>query len=264
MMSCRIPYSSDRTHFVAALFFSRRRRRNFLSTSNPEDAEGVRICIPLDAITSHTRQIHASTLPILELTVIMSTAPKLEASNSELPAPDTATRTIQFALHKLDEHWEKLQELVQASKRNRRSDSSDAYARSVVVDFGLGDTESAPNDVRDDSQDTRSKEQIVCEILAIDYTPHVWSMFTFLLSIMQADAPHSYYASYPSFLEFGPRMHGLSCSVSLLDRILEQILHYAGCQISLPISEHPQSDCIRLLHPQPTKAWPHHRACGSL
>ena len=156
------------------MFFNRRKMRKFLSgNGNSDEMDGVRIGIPFDAVTEFSRQIHASTLPIVNLT-LSTPVPAVPAGkpNGAVPldAPPESKQSIQFAFHKLDEHWDQLDKLVRDVIAKRQPDS--APLRPVIIDFGLGGAAQTANG--EGTEDTRSKQQVICEMLAIDYTPDVF------------------------------------------------------------------------------------------
>ncbi len=158
------------SHNPAALFFSRRKLRNIIANADADDIQGVRIGIPLDHILYHTRQLHANTLPIITLTVGSSGG----QDSPLVPTSDAPAQSIQIAFNKLAAEWDRLDSLIKASKLRRDSDGLVPREKSVVIDFGLGDYLQKAKAAGTDAKDIRSKEQVVCDILAIDYSENVW------------------------------------------------------------------------------------------
>lgn len=149
--------------------------RKFFSHTNAEDMDGIRIGIPLDRVTDYSRQIHASTLPIVNFTLSTGTANAKQASNASVPVDvREAEQTVQFAFPKLDEHWDQLDQLIRNVMSKNQSESP-LPSRPVVIDFGLGGgTQTVDGEKSEDA--ARTKQHVVCDMLAIDYTPDVFGM----------------------------------------------------------------------------------------
>lgn len=156
---------------TAALFFNRRRMSKFIS--DPDAVTGVRIGIPFENIIEHTRHMHAETLPILTVTV--STG--LDKLNAADPDAKEGTQSLQVAFHYMDAHWNEMEELVKLGQARKIANAASSDPTRVVIDFGVGDGISIPQDpLHDDEEvlDARSREEVICDWLAIDYAPEVW------------------------------------------------------------------------------------------
>ena len=113
-------------------------------------------------------------------------APKEQPSEDGTSGSDSSetTQTIQFAFHKLDEHWDELEHRIQSCSLGH---GDATRPRSVVIDFGLGDILSQYQGSSEGSEETngssRSKEQAVCDLLAIEYSPDVWGTSIYCLNL---------------------------------------------------------------------------------
>ncbi|KAI0087753.1 hypothetical protein BDY19DRAFT_994648 [Irpex rosettiformis] len=160
-----------RRDFSVTLFYYRRRLHNLFVKPGTEDAEGVRINIPLDRIDKLSHRLQAGLLPIVTFTISSA-----YAGNSTLPksAPENI-QVIELAVYKANERWEHITELVAESKLRIEKERLRFPERPVVIEFGL---ENSIPDLADlathDSQPHKSKEAAIADVLAIEYTPDVW------------------------------------------------------------------------------------------
>ncbi|KAJ3553296.1 hypothetical protein NM688_g3691 [Phlebia brevispora] len=164
-----------RRELQAALFFCRRRMRQFLA--DPDGVTGVRIGIPFDSIISQSTQVHAGTLPMITLTVATgANASDKQSTTSGTNENREGTQSIQLAFHYLDAHWGEMEELLKASKLRRKTNPDSSMPSRVVIDFGLGDVSLQEKEAEEEDGHlgARSREQVVCDWLAIGYTPDVW------------------------------------------------------------------------------------------
>lgn len=202
------------SHNPAALFFSRRKLRNIIANADADDVQGVRIGIPLDHILYHTRQLHANTLPIITLTVGSSGG----RASSLPPTNDVPAQSVQIAFNKLAAEWDKLDSLIKASKLRRDSDSFVPWEKTVIIDFGLGDYLQKPKAAGTDATDIRSKEQVVCDVLAIDYSDNVWGES---LPFLRSEYTIMLFTSDTRLSDGRARMYRFPRCFSSLDWILE-------------------------------------------
>ncbi|GJE88463.1 glycosyltransferase family 1 protein [Phanerochaete sordida] len=155
-----------RRELLAALFFLRRRKRSLFDQSSSEEVEGIRIDIPLHHIQAHSYRMHADAIPVLTLTV----------DSPPLVSRDEFTQqTIELATFKFnDECMDKLQSRIREATK-RAKEAPDAFIdRPVVIDFGSLDASSEMTTSDIDPVKARTKEQNICDNLAIDYGPDVW------------------------------------------------------------------------------------------
>ena len=141
---------------------------------------GVRICIPLDRITKVSYHWQAGSIPVTALTVDVS-----ENSESTTPA-ESATegitpQVIELAAHKMNEHWQELEELVNKAKHRAQKDSKAYVERPVVVDVGFGLLDEVVRQPDPDVDHTgeyagKTKEEVICDLLGIEYEPDVWGV----------------------------------------------------------------------------------------
>ena len=146
--------------------------RKFFSKSSTEEMDGIRIGIPLECVTDYSRQIHASTLPIVNFTLATGPTPQQNGNAGAPVEAREAEQVIQFAFPKLDEHWDQLDKVIGTVMSKRQSDSA-LPCRPVVIDFGLG---GGPQTVAGEKGEPseRTKQNVVCDMLAIDYNPEVF------------------------------------------------------------------------------------------
>ena len=208
--------------------------RKFLSDS--DGVTGVRVGIPFDAILHHSRHLHAATLPILTLTVstgpIATDKPSSNISGSEVKE---GVQSIQVAFHYMDAHWDELEELVKLGEERRRANSNPSK---VIIDFGLGDESFDRDDLPHDDPEVleaRSKEQVICDWLAIDYTPEVWGTFKFILLwyVKLISCSDSRVAQHWTC------MYGIPGRLSYVGRLLEQVAHPARREVPPTYFHHP-------------------------
>lgn len=135
------------------------------SHSDSED-EGVRVNIPLHHIRAQRYRVLADTFPILSLTVDSP----LATSNDE-----DSHQVIDLATFKLTEECVKrLESLIRQARERAKEGSAAFIERPVVIDFGVVDKRSESKSSLEDMAKARTKEQVVCDILAIDNGPDVW------------------------------------------------------------------------------------------
>lgn len=149
--------------------------RYLVAKPGTEELEGVRINIPLDRIVRHTHRIQAGLVPVASFTVSSPYSSEFTLS-PEVGTP--ATQVIDLTIYKANERWEHISELIAASKLRAVEEETQFPDRPVVVDFGLENHQDSLSDVRDITNNTsqvlKTKEEMVCNNLAIEYTPEVW------------------------------------------------------------------------------------------
>ena len=128
----------------------------------------MRINIPLHHIRDHTFRLHADVIPVLSLTV--------DSADSSNPLQSIELATFKFS----EENCiSKLGSLVKEAKKRAHVGGAGFIDQPVVVDYGIAADEKRPDGTSQDIEDTRTKEQIVCEMLAIPYGPEVWCTFQY-------------------------------------------------------------------------------------
>ena len=143
-----------------------------------EDAEGVRINIPLDRIAKLTHRVQAGLLPIVTFTISSpysgSSSPSDYSSRS---APENS-QIIELAVYKANERWEHITELIAESRRRIDKERLLFPERPVVIEFGLENPNGSMPNLTEmatrGSQPHKSKEEAVANVLAIEYSPDVW------------------------------------------------------------------------------------------
>ncbi|EKM51568.1 glycosyltransferase family 1 protein [Phanerochaete carnosa HHB-10118-sp] len=154
-----------RRELQAAIFFVKRRKRSMFSHSDSEDIEGVRVNIPLHHIRTQRHRIHAA-LPVLSLTIDSPPA----ASNDE-----DSHQVIDLASFRLTEECVKrLESLTRQARERAKEDTAIFIERPVVIDLGVVDKRSESKSSVEDMTKAKTKEQEVCDVLAIDNGPDVW------------------------------------------------------------------------------------------
>ena len=143
-----------------------------------EDAEGVRINIPLDRIAKLTHRVQAGLLPIVTFTISSPYSGSSSPSDySSRPAPENS-QIIELAVYKANERWEHITELIAESRRRIDKERLLFPERPVVIEFGLENPNGSMPNLTEmatrGSQPHKSKEEAVANVLAIEYSPDVW------------------------------------------------------------------------------------------
>ena len=163
------------TSEIAAMFFARRRKQQILSRVDSEDVDGVRINIPLHRVLAQSCRLHSEAIPVLSLRV-----------DSTLVADvTTAHQTIELATFKFNEDClAQLQTLVHEARKRFIYPDGSFLDQPVVVDFGIAAEPAAQSQEEIDSSGERSKDQIVCDTLGIEYKPEVWGTYSWFRNVM--------------------------------------------------------------------------------
>lgn len=141
-----------------------------LERTDSDDVDGVRINIPLHHIKSQTYRVHAAAVPVLTLTLDASSTPDTTAAH----------QTVELATFKFSEECVTNLDTLVHDARKRAHDGHQSFVdQAVVVDFGIAaDVPVLPKGEANHAEE-RTKEQIVCDVLAIDHGPDVWGMYAF-------------------------------------------------------------------------------------
>ncbi|KIP10183.1 glycosyltransferase family 1 protein [Phlebiopsis gigantea 11061_1 CR5-6] len=154
-----------RREIKAAIFFARRRRQQILSRVDSEDVDGVRINIPLHRVLAQSCRLHSETIPILSLRV----------DSTPIGDVTTSHQIIELATFKFNEEClARLKTLVHEARKRFIYPDGSFLDQPVVVDFGIAVEPAEHPKEGTDSPNERSKDQIVCDTLAIEYKPDVW------------------------------------------------------------------------------------------
>jgi sterol 3beta-glucosyltransferase len=146
----------------AALFFVKRRKHSIFSQNHSEDLEGIHINIPLHHIRSHAFRLHAEVIPVLTLKV----------DGAEAGSPSQVIELATFKLNE-DDCMVKLTQLICDAGKRAESGADNFIDQPVVIDLGIGAEERQAG--KEDEAIARTKEEAVCDALAIQNGPNVWS-----------------------------------------------------------------------------------------
>ena len=149
------------------MFFARRRKRQMLSRADSEDVDGVRINIPLHRVLNQSYRLHSDSIPVLTLTV----------DSGSTPDADAAHQVIELATFKFNEEcFADLKTLVHNARKRSIYPDHSFFDQPVVVDFGIADEPALESKDKEetDEPEERSKDQLVCDNLGIEYGPNVW------------------------------------------------------------------------------------------
>ena len=123
----------------------------------------MRINIPMHHIRSHSFRLHAEAIPVLSLTV---------------KGADGSHLVVELATFKFNEDncVTRLAELLKEARERAKSASAEFMDQPVVVDFGM------PAEVKETAEENdkeaKTKEEVVCNALAIEHGPDVWGELT--------------------------------------------------------------------------------------
>lgn len=166
------------TSGIAAIFFARRRRQQILSRVDSEDVDGVRINIPLHRVLAQSCRLHSETIPILSLRV----------DSTPIGDVTTSHQIIELATFKFNEEClARLKTLVHEARKRFIYPDGSFLDQPVVVDFGIAVEPAEHPKEGTDSPNERSKDQIVCDTLAIEYKPDVWGTYPWLTNATYTD-----------------------------------------------------------------------------
>lgn len=173
------------TRSTGAIFLYRRKLMAALESSEAGESDSVKISIPLPCLESISRSRFAELLRFV--TLVVSTQggePRTPGfrtgghSNYEDVSADL--HTVQFAVAPFDASLDRLEDLVETSKKHVYSSVGSSLKTKVVVDFAsvtLKELQDKKNGISPDAGEDGSKEKFICDILGIPYSSDVWSAF---------------------------------------------------------------------------------------
>jgi hypothetical protein len=227
------------TSEVEQVFLYRRKLRRLLVTPGTEEMEGVRVNIPLDRIIEHTERLQSNLIPVLTLTM---------SSGTDFPTEHASdhNQVIEMVVYKAHERWDRISEAIEVAKKRAQTEIIQFPERPVIIDFGVDSTNDSTPEldlktiVKNDSR-SQSKKAEICEALAIEYTPDVWSMCSShedLVRLLTCTWCHSYALLRSQECS---RPYGYVRGIQGMDRVLEQVARNAGFAPSCVHSEYPFS-----------------------
>ena len=175
------------TCLAGAIFLYRRKLMAALKPSEAGESDSVKISIPLPCIQNISRGRFAELLHFI--TLLVSTqdgepgTPFRNGGHSTYEDPPGDPQTVQFAVAPFDKSLERLEALVETSKKHVYSNGSTSLKTKVVVDFAsvtLKELQASKSETSSDGNEEVAKEKFICDILGIPYTSDVWSAFLVL------------------------------------------------------------------------------------
>lgn len=155
-----------------------------LKPSEAGESDSVKISIPLSSIENINRGRFAELLHFM--TLLVSTqgcepeTPFRTGGHSTYEDMSGDLQTVQFAVAPFDKSMDRLEALVETSKKHVYSGIGSSVKTKVVVDFAsmtLYESRKFKKGSPSDGNEEGSKEKFVCDILGIPYTSDVWSAF---------------------------------------------------------------------------------------
>ncbi|KAI0074052.1 UDP-Glycosyltransferase/glycogen phosphorylase, partial [Panus rudis PR-1116 ss-1] len=159
-----------RRDLQGTIFLYRRTLYSSLQPSDAEDTDSVKISIPLPCIKSVTRSILADTIRLTTLEVFTD-----RSSSSLLTGEDESNiQTVQFATAPRDTSLDRLDSIVEESRRGVSADDLASLSLKVIVDCASISLEELRSTEESIGSETGSKAKTVCDALGIPYSSDVW------------------------------------------------------------------------------------------
>jgi sterol 3beta-glucosyltransferase len=176
----------DEFPVTGMMFLYRRNRRAVLDPT--EDANGIRINIPLSRIASISKSLCLSFAWMISITIGADPAasngaivtPPVESdllsegTLSEVGSHDSETEphVVQFAAIRQDPVWDDFMSYVEKAKAAMAADSTEWAGSNMYVDF---DPRAGLEDERAESNGLSSLQKSVCQALGLDPTKEFYS-----------------------------------------------------------------------------------------